>query len=418
MFSLVVADRESHLFQMKSSKLLIVALLVVGAFVGGWFWGTRQTVPINDTMSSRRLESPNQTEPWKKVMAQGRLLPQGGIVNVIIPPGQRVAKLLVQENDEVIAGETELATLAILETVTAQAELANAQAEATAKELEQKILTAETNLKLAKSNTLGAELKLKQAETVVDLSVPRRQLAQAQEQLSRLQQLAADPLTKAFVSRSQIEEKELEIERATADLRSATEQQELAIAAAKLALDSARQAEDAATQGVTMLQDLRRSTNTVALSRQLADNQVASTRIVAPVSGVVLKVFVKPGEAATSTPLMQVGDLSHFECVAEIVDQFAPRVREGQRVKLTHAALPRPLGGTVRSVSRLVGNSTLPNPSPLAMVDRRTVDVRIELDDADQPLAKQLVNLQVSVDIDISTSSSSATENPAAYYPQ
>ncbi|MBX3419663.1 MAG: efflux RND transporter periplasmic adaptor subunit [Pirellulaceae bacterium] len=403
---------------MNSSKLLIVALFVVGAFVGGWYFGTRQKAPSTDLSSSERSESPNPQVAVPKVVAQGRLLPRGGIVNVITPPGQRVARLLVQENDEVIAGETELATLAILDTITAQAELASAQAEATEKELEQKLLTAETNLKLAKANTLGAELKLKQAETVVDLLVPRRQLEQAQEQLNRLQQLSQDPLTGTFVSRSQIEEKELAIARANADLRSASEQQELAIAAAKLGLDSARQAEDAAAQAVVMLKELRSSTNTVALSRQLADNQVASTRVVAPVSGVVLKVFIKPGEAATTTPLLQIGDLSHFECIAEIVDQFAPRVAEGQRVKLTHAALPRPLGGTVRSVSRLVGNSTIPNPNPLAMVDRRTVDVRIELDDADQALAQKLVNLQVTVDIDISSSSTSATENPAAFYPQ
>lgn len=403
---------------MKSSTLIIVAILVVGAFAGGWYWGTRQTAPTTEVTSSRRPESQTQQPDVQRVIAQGRLLPRGGIINVITPPGQRVASVLVQENDEVVAGETELATLAILETITAQAELATAQAAMTEKELEQKVLTAETNLKLAQSNTQAAELKLKQAERAIDLSVPRRQLELAQEQLHRLQQLAEDPLTGTFVSRSQIEEKELAIERANADLRSATEQQELAVAAAKLALDSARQAEEAAQQAVTMLDEFRSSTDTAALSRKLADNQVASTRIVAPVSGVVLKIFVKPGEAATTTPLMQIGDLSRFECVAEIVDQFAPRVAEGQRVKLTHAALSRPLSGTVRSVSRLVGNSTLPNPSPLAMVDRRTVDVRIDLDDADQALAQKLVNLQVNVDIDISTSSSSAKENPAAYYPQ
>jgi hypothetical protein len=44
-----------------------------------------------------------------------------------------------------------------------------------------------------------------------------------------------------------------------------------------------------------------------------------------------------------------------------------------------------------------VGDGHLPDPNPLALVDRRTVDVMIEIVAEDRELAADLVNLQVTV---------------------
>ncbi len=398
---------------MKISAALSLILVAALAFAGGWYWGTFGAKVSSPTVAPAQPDNP-EPPMVPRVFAQGKLLPRGGIVNVLAPPGQRLATILVEENAQVVAGETELATLASLEALAAQTDLAKAQADAAEQELSQKILAAENALQMARANTRGAELKLQQAESTIDLTVPNRQLEMAREQLDRIETLLADPQTTVFVSRSQVQDKELAIERAAAEFRAAQRQQELAVAGARLALDSARQAEAAAERSLAMLQKLRDESRTAELARQVAERQFTSARLVAPVSGTVLKVFVKPGEAATNTPLLQLGDLNHFECVAEIVDQFASRIAVGQRARLTHAALPRPVGGTVRGVSRIVGNSTLPNPSPLAMVDRRTVDVRIDIDDSDVPLVQRLVNLQVTVEIETpATQASGLDQSPS-----
>jgi hypothetical protein len=41
------------------------------------------------------------------------------------------------------------------------------------------------------------------------------------------------------------------------------------------------------------------------------------------------------------------------------------------------------------------------DPSPLALVDRKTVEVRIAVDPASAEVAKRLINLQVAVEINI-----------------
>ena len=85
---------------------------------------------------------------------------------------------------------------------------------------------------------------------------------------------------------------------------------------------------------------------------------------------------------------------------ARLVDRLVGDVRVGQTATLTSPALPREIRATVLSIGRFVGSSTLAPPNPLAMVDRKTVDVRLAIDDADTELASHLVNLEVSVAIE------------------
>ena len=47
----------------------------------------------------------------------------------------------------------------------------------------------------------------------------------------------------------------------------------------------------------------------------------------------------------------------------------------------------------------LIGALSLRDPNPLAQSDRRTVKMRIELDDASTEIARRFVNLQVNVTI-------------------
>ncbi len=387
---------------MKPAPLIFALAIVVAAFAAGWLFSTWQW-PLGEKPAATRSETEQIAQP--PVFAQGRLLPKGGIYNVVAPLGQRIAALLVNENDGVVAQESELATLQALESLVMQSQLTDAQSDSAEKDLEHKTLVAENNLLLASSNVRSAQLNLEQAQAASDFSVPEQQLEQAREKLNRLNQLARDPQTSLYVSRAQLAEQQLAIKRAEAEFDNSRRKQAAAMEGAKMAVEIALQSEVAAEKDLAILKKLSVDNRAAKLTKQLAETQVTNARILAPISGIVLKIFVKPGESVSTTPLMQIGDLSHMECNAEIVDQMIPRVAIGLRAKITHPALPRTLYGTVRQIGRLVGNSTLPNPSPLAMVDRRTVEVRIEIDAADVEAASALVNLQVTVEIESPTAS-------------
>jgi HlyD family secretion protein len=117
----------------------------------------------------------------------------------------------------------------------------------------------------------------------------------------------------------------------------------------------------------------------------------------APMDGQVIQVLAKPGDVSLHTPLLQVADLSKMECVAEVPDRLISQITIGDIAKLQSPALPRELSGTVVEILPIVGNSSLPDPNPLALVDRESVKVRIEINEADVAIAAKLIQLQVNV---------------------
>lgn len=86
-----------------------------------------------------------------------------------------------------------------------------------------------------------------------------------------------------------------------------------------------------------------------------------------------------------------------MECLAEVPDRLISQITIGDLAKLQSPALPRDLTGTVVEILPIVGNSSLPDPNPLALVDRESVKVRIEINEADVAIAAKLIQLQVNV---------------------
>ena len=165
----------------------------------------------------------------------------------------------------------------------------------------------------------------------------------------------------------------------------------------------AQQSRDSAKRALQSLKTLRGEERSVRLSKQIAQDRRDAARIISPVSGTVLKVFARQGDVVGNAPLMQVANLEEMQCVAEVVDRLVGAVKIGQTAAITSPALDKPLSGKVVSIGRFVGQSTMQQPNPFALVDRKTVDVRIQIDDSDIDVANKLVNLQVSVEIAIAT---------------
>jgi HlyD family secretion protein len=382
---------------MKPARIILIFAALAAVFLGGWFAGSM--TPHFWQESSEIDDAPIAT-PIVRVVAQGRLLPKHGLISVYSPPNQRVEKILVKVGDPLVANETELATYLGQETLLLQSELAESRSEDASRELDQKILQAESTVLSARNAVELAKLQREQASASTDFGVLERQLQAAREKLERLSRLADDPQTALFVSRSQLQAEQLRIDQSASELEAARTAHANAMRAAELNVGTAEKSLAQAQTALDSLTRLRDENRTLQLTQKIAESQTQNSRLIAPTDGEVLKIFGKPGEVLVNSPLLQIGDVTQMVCVAEVVDRLVPEVAVGQRVSITAGALSRPLSGTVVEIGQVVGNSTLMDPNPLALVDRKTVDVRIEIDASDVKAAARIVNLQVSVEIE------------------
>ena len=382
---------------MTVGRFILIAGLLAATFAGGWLLGVNNPEAFSGPPSENLIKA---TQEVARVVAQGKLVPTNGVHNVITAPGQRIESVKVSENDKVIANDTKLATLQGEKVLDMQTELVDAQNKVAIAELDQKILLAANNLKSADAAVESAQLQLAEAEKGVDLSVSKKQVAAANEKLTRLLSLQSDADTQMYVSASDVADQQLSIDQAQSQIDSIKRKQESAIKAAKLGLKLAKQSQTSATRALQSLQTIRKEGRSAELSEAIALTKRDAARIISPVSGTVLKVFARQGDVTGNLPLMQIGNLDEMQCVAEVVDRLVGGVKIGQTTTITSPAFKKPLTGKVVSIGHFVGQSTMMQPNPLALVDRKTVDVRIRIDDEHVDVANKLVNLQVSVEIE------------------
>ncbi len=383
------------------AKRLSLIVLVIAIFTSGLYLGLRNANFFGSSDSTS--PKPGDIPKIKVIVAQGRIVPLGGIVNIPAPPGQRVESLLVAVGDSVIAGKTELAKLAGHELLELQVQMAAAKRVDAELEIDQKIVVAEINLRAAEAARDTARLTVEQLRSRKDYEIAAKQIESARQKLDRMRLLSKDPQTENLVSQQDLDDQAILLEKAEYDkqrgeisLQQAQESADLSLKNSELNIESAKRSVELANQ-------LRSGNKSLLLAESIAQVQEASSRLIAPADGIVLKIFIKPGEAAANGPIMQIGNLARMECVAEVNDRIVRQVRVGQKATIKNSALSRELVGTVRQIGRIVGNSTLPNPNPLAMVDTKSVDVHIEIDSADVAEAATLVHLQTNVEIDPGT---------------
>jgi len=375
---------------MKYTQWLILVPLLSAAFFVGWKYGTSQ--------SSQGPKIQNQPLV-NKVVAQGRILPRGGLINVLAPPGQRIVSIDVSEGSIVIAQKTELATYIGQEVIRVQSELAASQLDDIHRELDQKFTAAESNKQIAENALLTSKLQLEQASQELDLKASEKQLQASKDKLRRLESLAQSPQTQLYVSKSALEDNRLAIESSQSQLESMQRKQKSAIKGAELAVVLSQKSYEQAQKVLDSIEKLRNQNRSAQLTRKLSGLQVENARLIAPINGTVLKVFGKPGEVVVNSPLMQLADLSNMICVGEVLDRLISKVNLNDKVIISSPALPRPLHGHVIEIGQMIGNGSLIPASPLMTTDRKTADVKIEIEREDNELAQQLVNLQVSIEI-------------------
>jgi HlyD family secretion protein len=374
----------------------IVAAAVGAIALGALGFGIAKLTLLNQTNPNRAIADNTISQPQRvEVVALGRLEPQGEVIRVGGPSGERIRQLTVKEGDLVQKG----AILAYLESYTerlAERDLAASQ-----------VLESEQRLK---ASTNYSQAQIQEAHTrIQQIDRPRTfevdaqkasirkleaQLALANIDLQRNQSLQNDgAISKQALDRqvSQAQQLQAEVNSAKAiliklemgwktDMQNAeaqmrSQQANLPLTQIQVALRSARQ------------------------NLKLAEARLERTLIRATKSGRVLRILTHEGEAIGSSGILDLGDTQQMYVVAEVYETDVGLVKVGQPVTITsrNGAFNTPLKGKVAEIGWQVFKNNVLDDDPAANADARVVEVKVRLDDS--KLVEGLTNLQVDVRI-------------------
>ncbi len=318
-------------------------------------------VPLNQTAIAEI--DPSAIPGPNTVIGLGALLPDGDVATIAPPFGSgdaRVASLLVDEGDQVTAGET----LAVLDN------------EAPYKAA---LEAAEANVALQQAN-------LEQTRTSIEASLREARASLGSAEAAARNALRDYERAQSLIQRGTISEAVLDQRRATSDQ-------------AARVVDQAR-----ATLSRYDVGDIENQVDVVVAARSLdsaqaaliqAERDLEKAYVSAPITGTVLKIHVRPGEKPGSEGVMNIGNIERMTAEVEIYQTQIGDVTLGDPVDITANALPTVLQGTVSHIGLEVERQTLIDDDPAANTDARIVEVTVLLDDASSVIAARYTNLQV-----------------------
>src|SRR5690606_5539194 len=141
-----------------------------------------------------------------------------------------------------------------------------------------------------------------------------------------------------LVGEAQVEQQQLVLEAARAEyaaaetnLRRLEQSLEFQQRQAEAELTSAQLARSLAEKG-TGIESIERRVDIARL-------QLQQTRILAPMDAVVLTVAAHPGELVAQQPILQLADLQHLTCVAEVEASDVSAIAPGHKAIIRSRAL-------------------------------------------------------------------------------
>jgi HlyD family secretion protein len=302
------------------------------------------------------------------IVALGRILPNGDVINVAPPYGAgdaRVEVLNVSEGSQVHVGD-------ILAVLDSRSQFENVLTTA----------RAELNVNEAKLAQTTRAVRASLAEATAALERAETTATQANADVTRLSVLVG----RGSVSATALETAQARASEATRDVERNTatvsryetlgglDQPDIAVAKANV---------QAAQAAVTRAQsDLDRSV------------------VRAPIDGVVLDILTRVGEKPDAAGLMSLGDTSQMMVEAEVYQTLIGRVMIGDPVTVTAEAIEGTLVGHVEAIGLEIGRQSITSDDPAANTDARVVDVIVRLEAASSLRAERLTNLQTVVRID------------------
>jgi HlyD family secretion protein len=322
------------------------------------------------------------------------------VISVFGLPTDRIDQILAKQDDEVVK-DSVLAQLASRkdrelerDLVASQLEEARAQRAAIDEAGKAKIAVIDAEIAQLQS---GREDDLKAQDAKI--TALSRQSQVANDDWNRLKGLRRAPVSAQELDKSELLYRQADSELTAARaMRDKTEKGYDQNDAATKAKRSAAVAElDEALKRVPV--------DSLEQNLKIAERHVEATQIKAPVAGRVLSVIGHEGDVSGNEPIFQLADIHEMEVIAEVYETDIQTLdnwlsEAPVQATVTSTALEKPLTGEVHrdQITHLIAKNQLFSLNPREDIDRRVVDVRVNVSPESVELASRYVGLEVQVE--------------------
>lgn len=341
-----------------------------------------------------------------KVVALGRLEPEGEIISVTGQLGERIARLEVSEGSLVKTGQIIAFTESYNERLQ-ERDLAASQLAETKERIETDALTSRVQIRqaIAQIQQVDKPQLLQVKSQQANVRRLEAELKNAIQVHSRFQKLYYD----GGISQQNFEEKKLAVSSAQENLNQAKETLNQLIKSREANIQKART--DLSQAEANSLKVKSYSGLKSAIQQlNLAEARLQRTIIRSPRNGKILKILAYPGEAISQEGILKLGNTQTMYAVAEVYETDVSLIKLGQQATIISPAFDQPLTGKVSQIGRLVFKNNIIGDDPTAKSDARVVEVKIRL--VESKLASNFSQLQVDVAIDLTSPRVQQNDSP------
>jgi HlyD family secretion protein len=291
--------------------------------------------------------------------------------------GARVEALLVSEGDE-IAPQTLVARLD-----------SHARKVAELKEAEARLLAARARLEQTRAGAKPGDIEAQQA--AVDLLA--EQMKVSRRDLERAERFR----NQKVISGEDFDKYQWAMDKTTLEFRRA-----------QRLLEAIREVRET---------DVRvQETEVVAAEAAVAaaKERVEAAEVRNPTAGRILKIHTRPGEKVDDHGLLELGDVTHMQAVAEVFEGDVGLLSPGQGATVIVDGTRDELRGTIVELGNIVARKVVLTNDPVSDTDARVVEVRVQLEPTSARRVERLSNARVEVTFDAPPEPSTTPVSPTA----
>lgn len=383
------------LFLKPKNRLWVVVGLATLVTGGTSFYVVSQFSP-------KPTAQPIETTPTvKRIAALGRLEPASEVVKLSAPialDGDRVSQILVKQGDRVQKGQV----IAILDSRDKLQDALN--------QAREQVRVAEAKLAQVKAGAKSGEIEAQQA-TITRLQADRSGEIAAQaaeinrwEAEVRTAQSEFDRFNKLYqqgaIAASNLDSKRLALDTARSQLRQAQVKQNQAANSLEAQLSEARANLDRIAEVRPVdVEPVETEVRSAIAAMKRAETELEQAYIRAPIAGQILKVHTRAGERISTSGIADLAQNDQMVAVAEVYQSDIASVKVGQSAVITGQGFEGELQGKVSAVGLLVNQQEVFSNQPGENLDRRVVEVKIQLTPEASKRVSGLTNLQVQTAI-------------------
>jgi len=352
---------------------------------------------------SKPLESSKTVPIIRQITALGRLQPEAEVIRVSTPVtlrNDRIAQLLVQRGDRLKVNQ-------VIAVLASRNRLQNALLEA-----QEQVKVAQAELAKVKAGAKSGEIAAQKAEIARLEQQLRGEIASQTATIARWQSevnIASTEYNRYLslfkegaIAASERDKKRLALETAASQLNEVRANQNRTADTLQQQIKQAKATlEKIAEVRPVDVEAAQAEVDKAVAGVKKAEADFAEVYIRAPMTGRILEIHARPGEAVGDKGIVDLGQTDQMEVVAEVYQTDIGKIRQGQQAIIKSESFPGEMRGTVRLVGLQVTQQEVTSGEPGENLDRRIVEVRIRLNPEDSKRVADLTNMQVQTAIQL-----------------